>query len=218
MLCFIKHQAPRNRRTASQTLICLQLINCPASRLTLPPRLSTRGRETGSSRRERAPVCDCEELSHHIRDYCIPWGDAKHSPCPSLPLRFWWMQIRMGGSGCLFDFQSDAPALALSGRLMDTDVLPTPKHLRARLSGASQLQTPLLNTSAASSELPCHAFEQGKTPLRQQHCYVVVVVGFTLQTGKGPSCPCLPEHVAATHKCQPQQQERSCSCKSTNNV
>lgn len=121
----------------------------------------------------------------------------------------------MRGSGRLFDFQSDTPALILSGRLMDTDMPPTPKRLRARLSGASWQQTPLFNRSAASSKLPRLAFEHRKTPLRQQHCYFVVVVHFTLQTGKGPSCPPLPEHVAATHKCQPQQEERSCSRKST---
>lgn len=88
MLCFIKHQAPRNRRTGSKTLIFLQLINCPASRLTLPPRLSTRGRETGSNHCERVPVCDCEALSHHIWDYCIPWGDANTPPAQVFPFFF----------------------------------------------------------------------------------------------------------------------------------
>lgn len=101
-------------------------MNCPASRLTLPPRLSTRGRETGSNRRERVPVCDREVLSHHIWDYCIPSGEAKFSPCLNLSLLFRWTRIRMSGSGCLFDFQSDAPALILSGRLMDPDGPPTP--------------------------------------------------------------------------------------------
>lgn len=96
MLCFIKHQAPHNRRTISKTLIFLQLINCPASRLTLPLRLSTRGRETGSNHRERVPVCDREVLSHHIWDYWIPWGHAKYSPCLSFFLLFFFGGCRLG--------------------------------------------------------------------------------------------------------------------------
>lgn len=82
-----KHLA--TERTVSKTLIFLQLINCPASRLALPLRLSTRGRETGSNRREGVPVCDREVLSHHIWDYCIPQGDAKYSLPPSIFFGGW---------------------------------------------------------------------------------------------------------------------------------
>lgn len=130
MLHFIKQQAPRNRRTGSKTLICLQLINCPASRLTLPPRLSTRGRETGSNQGSECQrvIVKCSHIAFGIITFL---GEMPNTlpPPPSFSLLFWWTGIKMRGIWCLFVFQLDAPALTLSGMLTDADILPTPYML-----------------------------------------------------------------------------------------